>query len=117
MKSEAFIQNEIRIALSPHAIIFRTNAGEFWQGRRVYSKEFKQMVLINLKKIDGLPKGHSDLAGIRKSDGKAIYIEVKREDGVVKPEQKHFIATMQEYNALAGVARSVEDALRIVGDN
>lgn len=75
------------------------------------------MVLINLKKIDGLPKGHSDLAGVRKSDGKAIYIEVKREDGVVKPEQKHFINTMQEYNALAGVARSVEDALRIVGDN
>ena len=114
MKPESYTQNEIRMALSKECVLFRTNAGEFYQGTRVYSKEFNQPVLINLKKIDGLPKGYSDLSGVRKSDGKAVFIEVKKENGIVRPEQEHFIGTMQINNALAGVARSVEDAYGIV---
>lgn len=114
MKKESIVQNEIRLALSPYAVMFRTNAGTFWQGQRVLSKEFNQMVLINLRKVEGLPEGYSDLSGVRKSDGKAVFIEVKKSDGIIKPEQEHFIEVMKSNNAIAGVARSDEDALKII---
>ena len=114
MKSEHEIQEEIMLAVSPDCCIFRTNAGQFWQGKVVYSKEFKQNVLINLKRVDGLPTGYSDLSGVRKADGKAVFIEVKREDGTVSDEQARFINAMRANHALAGVARSKEEALRII---
>ena len=67
-----------------------------------------------MKKLGyGFP-GQSDLQGHRRSDGKCFYIEVKLEDGEIRPEQREFIKAMRESNALAGFARSVEDALRIV---
>ncbi len=111
--AETNIQNAIRVALSPHALLFRTNAGKAWQGRIVFSKEFNQKILINLTPIELLPEGYSDLSGLRKSDGKALFIECKTAKGIVKPEQEHFVETMQSYHALAGVARSVNDALQI----
>lgn len=114
MKSEHEIQKEIMLAVSPYCCIFRTNAGQFWQGKVVYSKEFKQNVLINLKRVDGLPKGYSDLSGVRKLDGKAVFIEVKREDGTVSDEQARFLNAMRANHALAGVARNAEEALRII---
>lgn len=108
------IQSRIRLATAEHALLFRTNAGEFWQGKRVYSKEFGQPVLINLKKIDGLPKGYSDLSGVRKSDGRAVFIECKAQTGIVSPEQHRFIEAMRSVHALAGIARSPDDALKIL---
>lgn len=113
-KPESLIQSEIRLALSPYALMFRTNAGEFWQGQRVYSKEFGQPVLINLKKVEGLPKGYSDLSGVRRCDGRAVFIECKTQTGRVRPEQEQFLQAMREAHALAGVARCEEDAIKIV---
>ena len=111
--TESDIQNQIRVALSPHGVVFRTNSGDFWQGERVYSKEFKQDVLINLRRICGLPKGFSDLlyCGF---DGHAGFIEVKRPHGKIRPEQTDFLNLMQSYGYPAGIARSPEDALSIV---
>lgn len=114
MKSEHIIQQEIQLYTADEAVLFRTNAGKFWQGKVVWSNEYQQKVLINLKPIIGLPDGYSDLSGVRKSDGKAVFIEVKRADGIVSEEQKNFIAAMRNYNALAGVARSIEDAREII---
>lgn len=111
---ESEIQNQIRLALAPHAILFRTNAGEFYQGQRVWSKEFGQTVLINLKKVEGLPKGYSDLSGVRRTDGRAIFVEVKTPTGRVRDEQAHFLAVMRNNHALAGVARSAKEAIDIV---
>ena len=108
------IQNAIRAALAPYAVIFRANSGDFWQGDCVYSPYYRQRILINLRKIDGLPKGFSDLCGVRKSDGKAAFIEVKTASGRVSAEQRHFLETMRENNAIAGVARSPEDAIQII---
>ena len=113
-KPESLIQSEIRLALAPHALLFRTNAGEFWQGRRVYSQEFGQPVLINLQKVEGLPKGYSDLSGVRRSDGRAVFIECKTATGRVRPEQEKFIQAMREAHALAGIARSPDDAVKII---
>ncbi|MDE6834465.1 MAG: hypothetical protein K2J39_09530 [Ruminococcus sp.] len=66
MTEEHRVQNEIRLAVTDECILFRTNAGDFWQGEVVYSKEFKQRVLINIRRVEGLPKGYSDLSGFRK---------------------------------------------------
>lgn len=115
MTEEHAIQNRIRAALSPTCAIFRTNSGDFWQGDRVYSNEYKQYVLINLRKIEGLPNGFSDLCGVRKSDGKAVFVEVKTKHGRASENQKNFLKQMQSCGAIAGVCRSVDDALRLIG--
>lgn len=115
MTEEHKIQNEIRIAASKSCVLFRMNAGDFWQGDLVYSKEFKQKVLINLRKVEGLPKGYSDLSGVRRSDGKAVFIEVKAPKGRPTDQQKTFLSAMQKNGAIAGICRSAEDALKLIG--
>ena len=98
---EIDIQNSIRAALSKHAVVFRGNVGKV----RMADGRFFDT---------GLPKGFSDLFGFRKSDGRIFFIEVKNAKGRVRPDQEHFIKKMEEYGALSGVARSVEDALKII---
>ena len=100
--TEQDIQNLIRAALSDYAIVFRTNVGKV---RTADGRYFDT----------GLPKGHSDLYGFRKSDGRVFYIEVKTPKGRVRPDQQKFIEIVTENGAIAGVARRVEDALEIIG--
>lgn len=112
-KSESIIQSEIRIALSKHGLIFRTNAGEFWQGKQVYSQEFKQRILINLRPVQGLPSGFSDLIFV--GNGSVAFVETKRLGENPRPDQEQFLSTMRRMNHAAGVARSVDDALALIG--
>ena len=99
--SEHDIQNLIRMELSKQGYIcFRANVGKV---RTVDGRYFDT----------GLPKGFSDLFGFR-PDGKIFFIEVKNEKGRVRLEQKRFMDIMKKKGALVGVARSVEDALKIV---
>ena len=100
---EIDIQNSIRLALSGKCIIFRANVGVFStaDGRTVST---------------GLPKGFSDLFGYRKSDCKAVFIEVKTATGKVRPQQEQFLNAMKGYGAIAGVCRSVEEALKLIDD-
>ena len=101
MKTEHTIQNEIRVALTENGYtVFRANVGKV---KTADGRWFDT----------GLPKGHPDLYGFR-PDGKIFYIEVKNANGRVRPEQKQFIQTVKARGALAGIARSVEDALDIV---
>ncbi len=101
MKKEKDIQNEIRLALNPYAIVFRINVGGFMtnDGRYITT---------------GVPKGFSDLFGVRKSDGRAFFIEVKNEKGKATKEQINFLKRMKQYGAITGVARSGEEAVRII---
>ena len=112
--SEATIQNRIRCELSSFGAVFRTNAGEFWQGKVVYSKEFHQNVLINMTRVHGLPEGYSDLTFFG-NDGKAAFIETKTATGKATPEQLNFIDNMMRRGYSAGIARSTEEALKIIG--
>lgn len=111
---ESTIQNEIRIALSSRGIVFRTNSGQFWQGQQVYSQEFKQQVLINLRRVDGLPAGFSDLLVV--GQGRVTFLETKNETGRLRPEQRNFIDRMRSLGHRAGVARSVEEAVKLIDD-
>lgn len=106
------IQNSIRIALSPYGTVFRTNSGEFWQGQTVYSKEFHQPVLINLRRVSGLPAGFSDLLFV--APGKVAFIETKNEVGRLRPEQINFLDRMRSMGHISGVARSVDEAVKLI---
>lgn len=101
MTEEHRIQNEIRAALSPYAAVFRVNVGA---GLTVDGRYFST----------GVPPGFSDLFGVRKSDGKAVFIEVKTAKGRPSKEQTNFIKQMQLCGAVAGICRNVEDAVKLI---
>ncbi len=101
MTEEHRIQNEIRLVLAEKCVIFRGNVGT---GCTKDGRYFSM----------GLPKGFSDLFGFRKSDGKAVFIEVKTPTGRLSTEQKKFLDTMRKYGVIAGVCRSKEEALNLI---
>ena len=112
-KSEHLIQNEICVALSSeNSCVFRTNAGTFYQGKRVYSQEFKQWVLINLRPIKGLPEGFSDLVYV--GENNIAFIETKNATGKARKQQEIFINRMRELGHKAGIARSIDEAMQII---
>lgn len=101
MTEEHRIQNEIRLALADSCIVFRMNVGTGYTADGRYFNT-------------GVPKGFPDLFGFRKSDGRAVFIEVKTPKGRPSAEQKKFLETMRNYGAIAGICRSKEDALNLI---
>lgn len=101
MTEEHAIQNEIRLALSETCLIFRMNVGSCHTADGRFF-------------TTGVPKGFSDLFGFRKSDGKAVFIEVKTAKGRASKEQLNFISQMNQNGAIAGICRSAEDALKLI---
>ncbi|MGX4645675.1 VRR-NUC domain-containing protein [Holzapfeliella sp. JNUCC 80] len=102
MKSESEIQTEIQTEVCKHdAIIFRTNVGTV---RTTDGRFFKT----------GLPKGHPDLYGFKKNNGKIFYIEVKDHKGRPRKEQVRFHEMLTRNGIIHGIARSPEDAVKIV---
>ena len=110
--SEQAIQQHIRLACSHGSVrLWRNNTGTLRDanGRPV---QF------------GLCKGSADLIGYRSiaitpemvGTTVAVFlsIEVKTATGRLRPEQQQWLDTVQAAGGIAGVARSVEDALRIV---
>lgn len=101
MTEEHIIQNQIRLALADTCVIFRMNVGS----GLTFDGRFFQT---------GVPKGFSDLFGFRKSDGKAVFIEVKTAKGRASREQQNFIKQMKKYGAIAGICRSADDAINLI---
>ena len=101
MKDETIIQRDVMLALSQNnCMVFRANVGKFLTMDGRYIK-------IGIK-------GHSDLYGHTIPEGKAFYIETKTPEGKASAEQKKFIQAMKASGALAGFAKSAEEALKIV---
>lgn len=100
---ETLLQNQIRINTADCAVLFRANVGMLFtaDGRPIRT---------------GLPKGFSDLFGHRRSDGRAVYLEVKTPRGRIRPEQQMFIENIKKTGAIAGIVRSVEEARRVIND-
>jgi len=80
----------------------QVNSGK---GKQSISKEFHQPVLINLRRVDGLPAGFSDLEFIAPS--KVAFIECKNDIGHLRPEQKNFLERMRSMGYHAGVAKDM----------
>jgi hypothetical protein len=110
--SEQRIQQEIRLAISKgDTRVFRNNTGTLrdQHGRPV---------------TFGLCKGSADLIGwttktitpdmVGQQVAVFTSIEVKTPTGRVQPEQKQWLDAVQAAGGIAGVARSVGDAQRIV---
>lgn len=99
--TEHDIQNEIRVAASPYCVIFRANVGT------VKTPDGRYFTT-------GLPQGFPDLFGVRRRDGKAVFIEVKKPGGRVSPAQANFIKVMQSLGAVAGICYSADEAVKLV---
>lgn len=61
----------------------------------------------------GLCIGSSDIIGMT-PDGRFLAVEVKRPKGIVTDAQQNFIDHVIRKGGVAGVARSVEDALQLL---
>jgi hypothetical protein len=116
MKSENRIQSEIRLALSEYGIVLRLNSGKFWQGERVWCEQFNQYVLVNLRPVQGCPEGTPDLLFLGENNNVA-FIECKTKKGAAREKQKRFIEIMHDYDIKANLARSPEEALKIINGN
>lgn len=103
-KSEHEIQNAIRLALGQRGIVLRLNVG-------------KMPTLDGRYLTTGLPPGTCDLLFV--GEGHAVFIECKTSSGRLSQAQQDFIAAINRNGAphvTAGVSRSVEDALALVGE-
>ncbi|WP_303753312.1 VRR-NUC domain-containing protein [Enterococcus sp. S86.2] len=101
MTAEIEIQNAIRRELPKYGhFVYRGNVGK--------------VKMMDGRWFDtGLPKGWPDLFGWTK-EGKFFAIEVKNETGKLRPDQTQFGEFLKRQPIIYGVARSVEDALRIL---
>lgn len=123
--TEHDIQNAIRLKLSDLGYYTeRINVGSGYLIPKPLMDRLKRSLTGELKaKLDKIPyfttgavRGRSDLSAIK--NGRIYFIEVKTELGVASDEQLNFIEQMQSrYGCKAGIARSVEDAVRIVADD
>lgn len=65
----------------------------------------------------GLGKGSADLVCIVPPMGRWLCVELKRaKGGKVSAEQERWIREVRSYGAVAGVARSVDDALALLAE-
>lgn len=131
--TEQTIQNQILVALSrDDARLFRCNTGQAWTGRvqRISQPghvlvQPGDVVLRNARPFHaGLTVGGSDLIGWRTvvvtpgmmGQRVALFsaVEVKSAKGSVTSEQARFIAAVRDAGGLAGVARSVDEARRVL---
>ena len=114
--AETEIQQRIRLALGTHPEIrlFRNQVGQLPDPRTGRPVQF------------GLARGSADLIGWRTititpdmvGTKLAVFtsIEVKTPTGRLTPQQQHWLGAVHKAGGIAGVARSVGDAVRIVAD-
>lgn len=110
---ETTLQQQIRLALGtrPDTRLFRNQVGSLPDPRTGRLVTF------------GLARGSADLIGWRTvvvtpemvGQQLAVFtsIEVKTPTGRIRPEQQHWLGAVHGAGGIAGVARSVGDALRI----
>ena len=99
---EAAIQDSIRVALAQAGyIVFRTNVGKV---KTADGRWFDT----------GLPSGFPDLMGYKPNNGRIFFIEVKTAIGHRRKDQVAFANGLRDKNVIYGVARSADEAVKIV---
>jgi hypothetical protein len=105
--SEAEILKAIMQLLKRHprvAMSWRINSGTFQERNRDGSVRYIRA---------NTARGMSDIMGTLK-DGRTLAIEVKSRTGRMRPGQKEFLASIRDAGGVAGVCRSVDDAVRLL---
>ena len=101
---EQAIQDSIRVALAEHGyIVFRANVGKV---KTADGRWFDS----------GLPSGFPDLFGYKPENGRIFFLEVKTKTGRRRKDQVAFANGLRDKNVIYGVARSAEEAVKIVQD-
>ena len=107
--SEAEILRAIMAMLRRHpkvALCWRQNSGTFQERNRDGTTRY---IRANTQ------RGMSDIMGAL-MDGRTLAIEVKSRTGRMRPGQEEFLASIRAAGGVAGVCRSVEDAVRLLGE-
>ena len=100
--AEAAIQDSIRVALAQAGyVVFRTNVGKV---KTADGRWFDS----------GLPTGFPDLVGYKPENGRIYFIEVKTATGKRRKDQVLFAQGLKNKNVIYGVARSADEAVKIV---
>ncbi len=103
MTLEHRIQNSIIEALTLNRCsVIRINSGMF---------ETKQGTFVR-----GAKAGTPDLIGYRWKDNNIFFIEVKTPTGVISKKQIAYHGDLMHHKVIHGVARSAEEALKIVNE-
>ena len=112
--SETKLQQEIRLALGtiPSLRLFRNQVGQLPDPRTGRYVQF------------GLAKGSSDLVGVKtikitpemigQEVAQFVSIEIKTERGKLTEVQQNWLQKVHDSGGIVGVARSIQDALKIV---
>ena len=119
MNKETKIQRLIMLALSEAGCtVWRNETAGAWVGKVIH-KAGDQVTLRNARMMTfGLCVGSSDIIGIA-PDGNFLAIEVKTNSKSSKAskEQLLFKTAVQKAGGYSGMARSPEDALKIIKGN
>jgi len=129
---EHSLQKSIQNDLAGECLLFRANVGTGWQGKKVERFSKPTTLVVNRGDVvirgarpfsTGLPTGFSDLFGLTrititeamvgKQVGVFFAIEVKDKTNASR-EQANFLAAVKNNGGISGIARSEEDARRIV---
>lgn len=125
-KTEHEIQNEIRVAVgtTQAATLFRANVGEAWTGT-LAANNLNRVIIEDARRFrSGLPIGFPDLFGFRTIEitpemiGKKVavfaFIEVKKHGGRTSKAQEKMLAFLRAAGAVGGVARSPDEAIKLL---
>ena len=125
MNPETKLMNTIMLALSQAGCtVWRNETAGVWVGKPVY-RDGQLVTLASARMIQaGLCKGSSDLVGItpvtitQEMVGQTLGVftaaEIKTKTGRLSAEQDRFLAAVRAAGGIAGVARSVDDALGLL---
>lgn len=105
--SEAVVLRNVLHALQTHprvAACWRANSGS---GRLQRASGASQWINFGFK-------GQPDILG-HMADGRALYVECKRQSGQLTPEQDAFLRTARNHGCVAFVARSIDDVWAELG--
>lgn len=103
-KEETNVQKEIMLALSNYGICIRQQSGNFYT-------EYGGRIKVGFT-------GLSDLQFISDDGRLIVFIEIKTSTGKIRKEQEQFIKFINSKNSpnlKAGIARNVDDALKLIG--
>ena len=122
MTLESDIQRQIMLAIGgrPDTRLWRNNTAVAWAGDTA-ERHGRDVLLTNARPIrSGLAVGSSDLIGIHRLTvlpehvgralGVFLALEVKSTRGRVSDDQRRFLACIEAFGGIGGVARSAAEA-------
>ena len=115
MNEETKLMRLIMVALTQaDCLVFRNETAGAYVGRVIH-KDARIVTLTNAQMMTfGLCVGSSDIIGIHKPTGRFLAVEVKTKTGRASKEQNNFIEQVRAANGIAGLARSVQEALDLL---